>query len=98
MQGTTQGFLNCVYVTQGEYADDARKLVFLAFWLVQQLWYMAFPAVLAYAMMPAWFRRSDKIFIWLSVVATATAVLVLAAGFNKPLNTPLQFCYLSKQA
>ncbi|KAK9803448.1 hypothetical protein WJX73_002248 [Symbiochloris irregularis] len=92
--GTTQGFLSCVYVTQGGYADDARKLVFLAFWLVQQLWYMGFPAVLAYAMMPAWFRRSDKLWIWLLIVATATAVLVLAAGLNKALNTPLQFCYL----
>ena len=92
LQGTTQGFLDCVYVTHGGYsAQTLSKLLFLFFWLTQQLWLVGFTAVLAYAMMPAWFRLRDKVAIGVTVTVTALIMLICATKFDRSLNSAIYF-------
>ena len=97
VQGTTQGYLSCIYVMDGGYKDASlRKLVFLLFWVMQQLWYVGFPALLVYAMMPAWFMRLEKVAAVLMLVAATAAMVIMATAFDRPLNSAIQFVYLSK--
>lgn len=92
MQGTTKGFLDCIYVTNGGYnIETLSKVLFLFFWLAQQIWLVGFTAVMAYAMMPAWFRLIDKICIGVMLAATALVMLISATIYDKALNAPFYF-------
>ena len=87
MQGTTQGFINCVYVHDAHYGrDTTSKVLFLLFWIVQHVWLVFFPAVLAYAMMPKAFTRLDKAICGFCVLAMTMITVIPTVVFHKPLD------------
>ena len=87
VQGTTQGFVNCVYVHDADYTQDAvRKILFLLFWVFQHIWIACFPALLAYAMMPRAFKRMDKIIVVVVFLVIFLSTVIPAMGYGQPLD------------
>ena len=86
-QGTTQGFINCVYVHDSDYTQDVvRKYLFLLFWMLQHVWIACFPAVLAYAMMPQAFKRLDKIIVIIVFLVVFLTTVIPCIQFGQPLD------------
>ena len=56
LQGTSNGFRPCVYNSGGGKADYSKntavKILWLVFWVVQQVWLVGFSSVMGQAMFP----------------------------------------------
>ena len=56
LQGTSNGFRPCVYnsgTDKADYSKDtAIKILWLVFWVIQQVWLVGFSSVMGQAMFP----------------------------------------------
>ena len=76
-----------MYVHDGHYGRDTLpKVLFLLFWIVQHVWLVCFPAVLAYAMMPRAFRWLEKAICGAVILATAVITVVPTVFYHHALD------------
>ncbi|KAK9816972.1 hypothetical protein WJX72_007636 [[Myrmecia] bisecta] len=90
--GVQKGFADCAYVIEGDYRHGTgKKLPWLFFWAVQQMWLVFFPATMGWAMFGKTLTRVDTAIVYTLVATTGLAVFIGGAASNLPLNHSLFF-------